>query len=245
MKCQQQHLRVALIILGSIILISNAAPQSATLDWGSLLGKWSNQVQEACRNQTGSEQSWEKLVSIAAEIPSCVMRKFNYTSYLVDALNLNADTRIDFFDKYCPQLNDTITCFTPVFNEFRKCYSESQQVALNIVFQQLVPTVNLFCKDHGDIFFENNEKIPPCPTLQASVEACMSNISQDTDAVDMSNYGSKECGEIVELYDCFKDAFVECRMPRFMEFIDLYLIPTVQASPCKDLVKIGGTGSAP
>lgn len=198
-----------------------------------------SEVESSCRKMTGSNETYEKLVASSYMIPICVMSKLDLESFSNDLDNLDESTRAEFFPKYCPQLHDSLSCLEPATAEIRKCLDPEEIEVLDIIVNILPEGLNLACKDNGQIFFMDDVNFDECGNKFVNhVEKCADKISNATEAMDLSNYGQKQCDELAQVRECFEQQLVECKAPRLMDIFDLFYRPMVKASPCKNFITL-------
>ncbi|XP_058818474.1 27 kDa hemolymph protein-like isoform X2 [Topomyia yanbarensis] len=191
-------------------------------------------IRATCWKKTGSHESFNEIQSILESVPGCVEEKMDVERFPNDTKSLSMATRKKFFAKYCPQLQDSIVCFTPVIDKFRTCLEKNETQLLDIVVNVVPDAIRLICRNDGEIFFMNNRSFFPCfESMGDYANECLGRISKSTDAMDLSKYGAKQCGEIAEMRECLGTKLNECNAPRMLDVIDLFYRPVMKSTPCK------------
>ncbi|EAT45247.1 AAEL003482-PA [Aedes aegypti] len=119
-------------ILLSIGLIATTTARSINSDEQDDESSFSKQdlqqilgdIQTTCYNHTGSNATYESIVSHIYAIPVCVMMNWDVQNFIEDVENLNSFTRYWFFPKYCPQVRSALQCIETPLRELRKCLDE-------------------------------------------------------------------------------------------------------------------------
>uniref|UniRef100_A0A8D8BAM9 (northern house mosquito) hypothetical protein n=1 Tax=Culex pipiens TaxID=7175 RepID=A0A8D8BAM9_CULPI len=196
------------------------------------LTEFLGEVESSCRKMTGSNETYEMMVLHAALVPLCIISKLDIESFSTDLDNLDETNRTEFFPKYCPQLHDSLSCLEPVTAELRKCLDPEEVEVLDVIVNMLPEGLNLACKDNGQIFFMDDSS--KCLDKFAGyVKKCAAKVSKTTEAVDLSNYGPKQCNELAEVRECFEQKTAGCKGPRLTDIFDLFYRPILKATPCK------------
>ncbi|KAL1392858.1 hypothetical protein pipiens_011826 [Culex pipiens pipiens] len=200
------------------------------------LSAFLDKVEPSCWRQTGSNKTYEKLLVKSIFAPLCITSKLDVRSLSSDLKTLNESTRTKFFAKYCPQMHNCLSCLEPVTAELRKCFAPNEVEVLDIMIDRLSEGINLACMDNRQIFFTDDYNLNECSDKYFNyAKKCTEKISNFDEAIDLSNYGSKQCRELVQVRECFEQKMVECKTPRLMDIFDLFYRPIMKATPCKNV----------
>ncbi|EDS34181.1 conserved hypothetical protein [Culex quinquefasciatus] len=210
---------------------------SSTEDYDEL-SAFLDKVEPSCWRQTGSNKTYEKLLVKSIFAPFCITSKLDVRSLSSDLKTLDESTRAKFFAKYCPQMHNCLSCLEPVTAELRKCLAPNEVDVLGIMIDRLPEGINLACKDNGQIFFTDDSSLNECSDKYLNyAKKCTEKISNFDEAIGLSNYGSKQCEELVQVRECFEQKMVECKAPRLMDIFDLFYRPIMKATPCKNVIR--------
>lgn len=117
-----------------------------------------NILERQCLQRTGSTETFELLMAGFSFVPICFAAHLDLEGLIDDLEVLNGTNRVEFFDTYCPQANESLQCVNPMLELFRKCWDGEELAFLDIMINLLPEALDLICKDHGEIFFSNNDR---------------------------------------------------------------------------------------
>ncbi|XP_058818470.1 27 kDa hemolymph protein-like [Topomyia yanbarensis] len=196
-----------------------------------------NEIRAACQKNTGSNETFDQILSDIGLVPLCAVEKLDVDGFTTDLDSLSNATRKQFFAKYCPQLEDSISCLNPALNKFRSCLEQEDTEIIDILFNLLPEAVRFICRNDGEIFFMNDRNFYQCFDKAGDYASeCIDKISNSTEAMDLSHYGAKQCGELADVRECFQSKLDECQAPRLIDVFDLFYRPLMKSSPCKRFI---------
>lgn len=197
-------------------------------------------LEKQCLNRTGSTEAFEQLVVGFAFAPMCLAGHLDIEGLTTGIDQLDETNRVQFFDTYCPQVNESLQCITPMFELLRKCFDGEELAVMDIIFNIVPDALNLICKDHGDFFFKlDGPEVDNCvEKIDDFTIECSANISNATDAMNLSEFGEEQCLDVKQFRDCIADKFETCKAPGFVDLVDLFYKPVVKATKCAKYINL-------
>uniref|UniRef100_A0A8D8H852 (northern house mosquito) hypothetical protein n=1 Tax=Culex pipiens TaxID=7175 RepID=A0A8D8H852_CULPI len=228
-------LRTMLLILlvgfNSVSTAQDSDESDSSVDYEEL-AKYLDLLGPSCLRLTGSNNTYEQLVINSVYVPLYLSSKLDVADFQRDLKTLDESNREKFFPKYCHQLHKSLSVLEPVTTGLRKSLDPEEVELLDILIDKLPEAINLACKDNGQIFFMDDSS--KCLDKFAGyVKKCAAKVSKTTEAVDLSNYGPKQCNELAEVRECFEQKTAGCKGPRLTDIFDLFYRPILKATPCK------------
>ncbi|XP_065083983.1 uncharacterized protein LOC135706310 [Ochlerotatus camptorhynchus] len=199
-----------------------------------------NTLERQCLLRTGSTETFEQLMSGFSFVPICFAGHLDLDGLSDDLEVLNDTNRVQFFDKYCPQVNESLQCVNPMLELLRKCWDGEELAFLDIMINLLPEALNLICKGHGEIFFRlDGPEYEKClDKFDDYAIECAGKMSNTTEAMYLSKFGEIQCGELRDFRGCISDKLDSCKAQGVIDLVDLFYRPVVKASPCKKFINL-------
>lgn len=237
----------ARLVLVVTLAVAVCAASSASGSPFSLDGSASDETMEVveslerqCLQQTGSSETFEKLAAGFSFAPMCFAGHLNLDGLISGIWVLEEPNRVEFFDTYCPQLNQSLQCVYPLFDLLRKCWAGEELAILDIVINMVPEALNLICKDHGEIFFRlDGPEYNKCfEKFEAYTEECSGKISNSTEALYLSKLDPEQCRELEDFHGCVEDKLEICKAPGIIDLVDVFYKPLMKASSCTKYINL-------
>ncbi|XP_055621071.1 uncharacterized protein LOC129765171 [Toxorhynchites rutilus septentrionalis] len=195
-----------------------------------------SELRSMCLKRTGSNDTFDPLMTAVQNGAMCFAKKLDVDEFFGHAENLTSANRVQFFTTYCPQMREAISCLSPAAIVIRKCLNEDGQELLDILMSVLPRAVDLTCKNHGEIFF-NDVNLSKCfDNINEYIGNCMSGgFSQLTLGAMSINSKRKQCEDLALMRRCLATRLNNCKSPRLIDFFDLLYRPLIRSSECKHL----------
>uniref|UniRef100_A0A182KHE4 Secreted protein n=1 Tax=Anopheles christyi TaxID=43041 RepID=A0A182KHE4_9DIPT len=151
----------ATLVLLAILAISTvtiASPRFArdadsSSEESAETGEMMKEIQEMCRNNSGSDEAFVTLMESAQTTFTCFVGAIDMDGFMSDLYTLTNETRSTFFPRYCPQLRTAYKCTNKLVNDFRPCLEEDDFTIVQALSGILPDAVDLMCKNEGEILF--------------------------------------------------------------------------------------------
>lgn len=197
-------------------------------------------LHKQCFQSTGSTETYEELVVGFAFLPICFADHLDLDGIAGDLGELDKTNRVQFFDTYCPQVNQSLQCIQPVMVQLRKCFAGEELEVMDILINMVPEAVNLICKDHGEIFFRlDAPEYEKCmPNFETYALECSAKISNETEALDLSKFGEEQCHELKDFRACIADKLEICKAPGIIDLFDLFYKPVVKGISCEKYINL-------
>ncbi|XP_058838238.1 uncharacterized protein LOC131693955 [Topomyia yanbarensis] len=199
------------------------------------------QFDDACLRNSGSNVTYDEVMEAVALTPACVSSKISVEELFGDWLELNNDTRVAFFSKYCsPVKSSVVECLKPVESLALQCVRpEGQRVeAPDFPLYILPQVVDLLCEDYGAILFANNV-VSPIECFQnyySYIQSCMKNFVSETNAKVRGDYGEVECNVLKSARDCVAEKVDACGNRDLIRIFDLPYQAVIRETFCKNMI---------
>ncbi|XP_062552756.1 uncharacterized protein LOC134217924 [Armigeres subalbatus] len=234
-----------LVLITLAVLVCAAAVGGSPLPFDSSSqsqesGEFIESLERQCLLRTGSADTFEQLVVGFAFVPICIAGHLDFDGLNSDLGGLDETNRVQFFDTYCPQVNQSLQCINPVLGQLRKCFEGEELGVLDILINMLPEAVNLICKDHGEIFFrlEGPEYEKCMQNFEGYAVECSGKISNATEALDLSKFGEEHCRELSDFRTCIADKLEICKAPGIIDLFDLFYKPVVKSTSCVKYINL-------
>lgn len=112
-------------------------------------GYYLSALQEGCHSKTNESTIRPSGV---AQFRSCIAKHLDLQETQREYAQLNDFSRIQFFDKYCPQINSSLECFGPMMEDLRRCRDPEDMKLYEVVAETLPKAVSWICLNHGEVF---------------------------------------------------------------------------------------------
>lgn len=197
-------------------------------------GYYLSALQEGCHSTKDNENS----TSEVAEFRNCIANHIDLQETQRQYAQLNDFTRIQFFDKYCPQINSSLECFGPMMENLRRCRDPEDMKLYEVVAETLPTAVSWICLNHGAVFAKlKDARTQKCLDELESKEGlkCGRGISSVfiPRRHRISQYGESECRGFIEMHNCIVGKYVFCGVAEAKELLDLFYKPIMEASSCR------------
>ncbi|XP_062709191.1 uncharacterized protein LOC134288406 [Aedes albopictus] len=192
-------------------------------------------LESDCLQQTGSTETFEKLVAGYMSAPMCFASHLDFDGLSDGFDELDDSNRVQYFDTYCPQLNQSLMqCVNPMFDLLRKCCDEEELAIWDVMFNMVPEALNLICKDHGEIFFGlDRTEYKKCMTsLGDYVVECASMFASSTKTVILSKLNEEQCYELRDFRNCVSEKLGVCKATGIIELVDVFYKPLMKVRPC-------------
>ncbi|XP_062705379.1 uncharacterized protein LOC134287509 isoform X1 [Aedes albopictus] len=226
--------RLTLVTLAVAIYAASAVDGSPNYTYSEETMELIESLEKQCLQRTGSSETFEKLVAGYTFAPMC------FAGYLdLDGLDsgfdeLDDSNRVQYFDTYCPQLNQSLQCVNPMFDLLRKCWDGEELAFWDIMFNMVPEALNLICKDHGEILFRlGRPDYDMCKTrFEDYAVECTDKISNYTETMKLSKLNEDQCYELREFRNCAAEKLNICKGSGIIELADVFYKPLMKASSC-------------
>uniref|UniRef100_A0A182WZ32 Uncharacterized protein n=2 Tax=gambiae species complex TaxID=44542 RepID=A0A182WZ32_ANOQN len=208
-------------------------PEDAeTLDGPPFLAE----LRDQCRNTTGDDATFNELKEhISTDLPKCFMAHVNMDQLKTDTSKLEEQEKKKLFEKICEQINESVTCLTPVKAKLKPCLDEEDVKIMEQVVATVPEALNMACTNSGALLQKFTEpayrscamELPPM------IEECTSELPDSMESLPFSQYSEKQCGEIYTMRDCFSRRIKECGATGYMDFFILFYRKLLALTPCK------------
>uniref|UniRef100_A0A182NKM5 Uncharacterized protein n=1 Tax=Anopheles dirus TaxID=7168 RepID=A0A182NKM5_9DIPT len=193
-------------------------------------------LRDQCRNSTGNDRSFNELKDyVSTELPKCFMAHVNLEQLKTDTSKLEERDKKQLFEKICEQINESVTCLTPVKAKLKPCLDEEDVKIMEQVVATIPEALSMACTNSGALLQKFTEpayrscamELPPM------IEECTSDLPDSMDKLPFSQYSEKQCGEIYSMRDCFSRRITECGATGYMDFFILFYRKLLALTPCK------------
>lgn len=193
-----------------------------------------------CLQRTGSPETFEKLMAGFAFAPMCFAGHLDLDGLTSGIWTLEESNRVQFFDTYCPQLNQSLQCVNPMFELLRKCWDGEELAILDITINMVPEALNLICKDHGELFFRlDGPEYNKCvEKFEEYAEECSGKISNSTETLYLSRLDAEQCRELTEFHGCVEEKLEICKAPGIIDLVDVFYKPLMKASSCSKYINL-------
>uniref|UniRef100_A0A8D8BT99 (northern house mosquito) hypothetical protein n=1 Tax=Culex pipiens TaxID=7175 RepID=A0A8D8BT99_CULPI len=224
----------AFIVIAAIAVLSSRESSAVPIFHGYYLSA----LQEGCHSKTNESTSTPSGV---AQFRSCIAKHLDLQETQREYAQLNDFSRIQFFDKYCPQINSSLECFGPMMEDLRRCRDPEDMKLYEVVAETLPKAVSWICLNHGEVFAKLKD-----PRTQMCLDSLESKAGvtcgRGMSSVFMprrrriSQYEEVECRGFIETHNCIVEKYISCGVAEAKELLDLFYKPIMEASSCENTV---------
>ncbi|XP_053665824.1 uncharacterized protein LOC128714968 [Anopheles marshallii] len=189
-----------------------------------------------CRNTTGDDRTFYELKEhISTDLPKCFMAHVNMDQLKTDTAKLGENERKKLFEKICEQINESVTCLTPVKAKLTPCLDEEDVKIMEQVVATIPEALNMACTNSGALLQKFTEQAyRSCAMeLPPMIEECTSELPDSMESLPFSQYTEKQCKDIYNMRDCFTRRITECGATGYMDFFILFYRKLLALTPCK------------
>ncbi|XP_053675706.1 uncharacterized protein LOC128725958 [Anopheles nili] len=227
------------VAFSMLAIVCSAKPSNSPLpaDTETLDGPpFLAELRDQCRNTTGDDRSFDELKNyISTDLPKCFMAHVNMDQLKTDTSKLEEKEKKKLFEKICEQINESVTCLTPVKAKLKPCLDEEDVMIMEQVVASVPEALNMACTNSGALLQKFTEpayrscamELPPM------IEECTSEFPDSMEHVPFSQYTEKQCDEIYNMRDCFSRRIAECGANGYMDFFILFYRKLLALTPCK------------
>ncbi|XP_019536532.2 uncharacterized protein LOC109407823 isoform X1 [Aedes albopictus] len=232
--------RLILVTLAVAIYAASAVDGSPTSSSSEETMEVIESLERQCLQRTGSSETFEKLVAGFTFAPMCFAGHLDLDGLISGFDELNDSNRVQYFDTYCPQLNQSLQCVNPLFDLLRKCWDGEELAIWDIMFNMVPEALNLICKDHGEIFFRlDRPEYSMCVTrFEDYAVECAGKISNSTETMHLSKLNEEQCYELREFRSCVAQKLDICKASGIIELADVFYKPLMKASSCAKYIDL-------
>ncbi|EDS34183.1 hemolymph protein-like protein [Culex quinquefasciatus] len=195
-------------------------------------GYYLSALQEGCHSKTNESTIRPSGV---AQFRSCIAKHLDLQETQREYAQLNDFSRIQFFDKYCPQINSSLECFGPMMEDLRRCRDPEDMKLYEVVAETLPKAVSWICLNHGEVFAKlKDPRTQMClDSLESKAEVkCgrgMSSVFKPRRRR-ISQYEEVECRGFIETHNCIVEKYISCGVAEAKELLDLFYKPIMEAT---------------
>ncbi|XP_029718387.1 uncharacterized protein LOC109429238 [Aedes albopictus] len=192
-------------------VIQAAPPDAATV--GLLL------FRERCVNVSGSDEGFYQLFRSFEPAKACLFEHVGeFQQEPLPPID-DYESRKEFFDRVCPKINESVSCFEDVIGGAAKCTTETPEKLVTIISDILHGLVNLICRDRGQLYYGiKSAEFGEClGQVKANVIRCRA--SEATRTISSVPYSMEQCQDIFESRDCIKGICSSSTMDQIMDEI--------------------------
>uniref|UniRef100_A0A182WCG2 Secreted protein n=1 Tax=Anopheles minimus TaxID=112268 RepID=A0A182WCG2_9DIPT len=202
-------------------------------------GEIVKELQEMCRNNSGSDAAFEQLQASGQLAMLCTFSAVELEPLMADLDTLSNETRKAFFSRYCPQLRNAYSCVGKLVDDFRPCLEEDDFTIVQAISGIVPDAIELVCKNDGDILYKLEEpKYAEClDKVSDSFEECLG-FFNNTDDWDISHMTRDQCGQLTGFRQCLQDKLNICKAPDLIDVFDLFYNTLFRMTPCRNYVEI-------
>uniref|UniRef100_A0A182LXL6 Uncharacterized protein n=1 Tax=Anopheles culicifacies TaxID=139723 RepID=A0A182LXL6_9DIPT len=223
----------------SYIVVTNASPLGNPADSSSEesaeIGEVVKELQELCRNNSGSDAAFENLKQSGQNAMMCAVTAIDLEALMTDVDALSNETRTTFFPRYCPQMRTAYSCLNKLVDDFRPCLEEDDYTIVSAIAGILPDAVELICKNDGEIMYKFHEpKYTEClDKVSDSFDECLV-FFNNTDDWDISHLTRDQCGQLTGFRQCLQNKLNICKAPDLIEVFDLFYNTLFRMTPCRN-----------
>uniref|UniRef100_A0A182MPW7 Secreted protein n=1 Tax=Anopheles culicifacies TaxID=139723 RepID=A0A182MPW7_9DIPT len=149
-----------------------------------------------CRNTTGDDRTFNELKEhISSDLPKCFMAHVSMDQLKTDTTKLEEKEKKKLFEKICEQINESVTCLTPVKAKLTPCLDEEDVKIMEQVVATIPEALNMACTNSGALLQKFTEpayrscamELPPM------IEECTSELPDSMENLPFSQYSDKQC----------------------------------------------------
>uniref|UniRef100_A0A182R6Y1 Secreted protein n=1 Tax=Anopheles funestus TaxID=62324 RepID=A0A182R6Y1_ANOFN len=228
MKIRTNILLLCVVALCAVTIASpmDKAADSSSEESGETDVK---ELQETCRNNSGSDAAFFELVESFHSATNCSVAAIDLQGFMLEAKTLSNETRMTFFPRYCPQLRTAYKCSDKLANDLRPCMEKDDFTIMKKFAFTLLHAVEQVCKNDGEILFEFD--VP-------RYTECFEEVSNSFDECLTFLNGSMtrdRCPQLPGFRQCLQD---KVKLPNLISVYDLFQNTLFRMTPCRNYVEI-------
>lgn len=192
------------------------------------------QYREQCIATSGSDEGYRQVLQSIQSAKICVLNRIDMQQLQMDAVELANGARKPFYDKYCPILNESVSCFDDTFEGIAKCLGHDTDRVKGVLKTMAHNLLDLGCQKDGQLFDDiEKPEYQQCMALlkEEGVQQCT--LSDSTKKMSIVKYGAQQCWELNDVSECLKKKIDTCNAPRLFDMFQVVLNAVSNANDCK------------
>lgn len=222
----------AAIAVIAFISVVRAAPQEII---EALL-----RYKQQCIDLSGSDEGYRQTLVAIPEMKICIFNKVDVLEMQqeVTSISESKSDRKMFFDKYCPQFNESVSCFDDLFESVAKCIGEDSDQIVPVFRDVAYGVVELICENDGQFLLDAQKpEFKDCLVqLRESVQECR--LTNMTHSVSLIHYGEEQCREVETSRECVKQKVDECNAPAVYNIFEILFNRIMKWTNCHQYNKV-------
>lgn len=203
-------------------------------------GYYLSALQEGCHSKANEnfKSNHTSGADGVAQFRDCIAKYLDLKETQREYAQLNDVTRVQFYDKYCPQINSSLECFGPMMEDLRRCRNPEDMKLYEVLAETLPTAVSWICLNHGEVFAKLKD--PRTQICLDKLEAQESTkCGRRMSSVFMprrhriTEYDESECREFIDMHNCKVEKYIACGVTKGKELLDLFYKPIMEASSCQ------------
>ncbi|XP_065090968.1 27 kDa glycoprotein-like [Ochlerotatus camptorhynchus] len=190
------------------------------------------QFQQTCIDTSGFDEGYRQLLVSLEPAKSCLLNRLNVQQLQLDMKLVVSGSRKQFFDKYCPQLHESLSCFEDAFEGVAKCAGNDTDQVMVLIKEMSHGFLDVLCRNDGQMFFDiQKPEIGACigEVVENSQDCEVSNITSKTP---ITGFGEQQCREFEESRECLKGKVEDCQVPGVFDVFDVVYSTISKANDC-------------
>lgn len=225
------RLFAAITVIGFIAVV-HAAPQEMI---EALL-----RYKQECIAVSGSDEGYRQSLVAIPVMKECMFNRIDFSEIKIAGTSIteSESDRKDFLDKYCPQFNESVSCFDDIFEGVAKCMGEESEKIVPVFKDMAYGVVELICENNGQFLLDSQKpEFKACLLqLRESVQDCrLSNITRSTS---LTEYNEGQCREIETSRECVKQKVDTCDAPAVFNVFEILFNRIMKWSNCHQYNKV-------
>uniref|UniRef100_A0A182PK01 Secreted protein n=1 Tax=Anopheles epiroticus TaxID=199890 RepID=A0A182PK01_9DIPT len=233
-----------LLALLALSAVSIASPLSKASDSSSEesmeVGEIMKELQELCRNNSGSDDAFMRLMDSAQTSVTCFGGAIDFDGFISDLYILTNETRGTFFPRYCPQLRTANKCTEKLLSDMRPCLEDDDYTIVQALAGIIPDAVELMCENEGELLFKLEEpKYTDCiAKIGDNFDECFNTFLNGTDDWDISHLTREQCNTVTGFRQCIQDKLNICKAADLIKVYDLFHNTLFRMTPCRNYVDL-------
>lgn len=198
------------------------------------------QYRDTCVKVSGSDAGFQQLMASLQPAQLCLMRHVDMLQMVMDAqtMTTSEDKRIDFFQTYCPQLNESLVCFDGAIEGIATCVGEDTDQVKMIISKILTGALELLCKNDGEFITEvKKPNFKPClDQLKAEIDDCKA--TKITKETPFTRFNEEQCREFQAVRNCMEEKVTACGAPALLHIADVVYNPIFKTNNCEKYTSV-------
>ncbi|EAA10882.2 AGAP006275-PA [Anopheles gambiae str. PEST] len=239
------QIKATLLVILALTTVAFASPRFArdadsSSEESAETGEIMKELQELCRNNSGSDAAFVTLMESAQTTFTCFVGAIDLDAFMSDLYTLSNETRSTFFPRYCPQLRTAYKCTDQLLNDFRPCLEEDDFTIVQALSGIIPDAVDLMCKNEGEILFKLEEpKYADCVAkIGDNFNECINTFLNGTDDWDISHLNQDQCNTLTGFRQCVESKLSICKAPELISVYDLFHNTLFRMTPCRNYVDV-------